>query len=141
MNICNENQLITKCVVATWENQANSLAAFFPSLVSFGLLDLPVGLSKAPCRPVFNHDKTYLSTFQSRRNGPLILIISKSLKVFINCKTVSWVQADRTSRFDRDSPGLERYVPVSRKGTFGTHLCPGLQKAVPVRTEGITCDN
>jgi len=24
--------------------------------------------------------------------------------------------------------------------TFGTHLCPGLQKAVPVGTEGITCD-
>jgi len=65
----------------TWENQANSLAAFFPSLGSFGLLDLPVGLSKAPCRAVFNHDKTYLSTFHSRRHGLLILIISKSLKV------------------------------------------------------------
>jgi len=32
-------------------------------------------------------------------------------------------QADQTSRFDRDNPGLERDVPVSRKGTFGTHLC------------------
>jgi len=37
-------------------------------------------------------------------------------------------------------PGLERDVLMSRKGTFGTHLCPDLQKAVPVGTEGITCD-
>jgi len=50
-------------------------------------------------------------------------------------------QADQTSRFHRDSPGLERDVPVSRKDTFGTHLCPSLQKAVPIGTEGITCDN
>jgi len=49
------------------------------------------------------------------------------------------IQADRTSRFDLDSPGLECDVPVSRKGTFGTHLCPGLKKAVLVGTEGISC--
>jgi len=33
--------------------------------------------------------------------------------------TVRVGQADQTSRFDRDSPGLECDVPVSRKGTFG----------------------
>jgi len=37
-------------------------------------------------------------------------------------------QADQTSQFDRDCAGLERDVPVSREGTFVTHLCPGLQK-------------
>jgi len=49
------------------------------------------------------------------------------------------VQADQTSRLDRDSPGLERDVPMSWKGTFRMHLCPGLQKVVLVGTEGITC--
>jgi len=48
------------------------------------------------------------------------------------------VQADHKSQFDRDSPGLECDVPVSRKGTFGTHLC--LQKAALVGTKGIICD-
>jgi len=48
-------------------------------------------------------------------------------------------QADHTSQFDRDSPALERDVPVYRKSTFGTHLCSGLQKAVLVGTDGITC--
>jgi len=47
-------------------------------------------------------------------------------------------QADQTSRFDRDSPGLERDVPVSRKGTFGTHLCRDLQTTILVGTEGIS---
>jgi len=46
-------------------------------------------------------------------------------------------QADQTSRFDRDSPGLERDVPVSRKGTFVTYLCPGLRKAISVGTEDL----
>jgi len=44
------------------------------------------------------------------------------------------LQADQTYRFDRDSPGLVHDVPVSRKGTFVMHLCPGLQKAVLVGT-------
>jgi len=48
------------------------------------------------------------------------------------------VQAAQTSRFDRDSPGLKRDVPVSRKDTFGMHSCPGLQKAIPVGAEGVT---
>jgi len=49
-------------------------------------------------------------------------------------------QANQTSRFDWDSPGLEHYVLVSRKGTYVTHLCSGLQKAILVETEGITRD-
>jgi len=56
------------------------------------------------------------------------------------CGHFNWRKADQTFRFDRDSPGLERDVPVSRKGKFGIHLCPGLQKTVPVGTEGITYD-
>jgi len=55
-------------------------------------------------------------------------------------KKLYLIRADQTSWFDRDSPGLERDVPVSRKSTFETHSCPGLQKAVLVGTEGITCD-
>jgi len=49
--------------------------------------------------------------------------------------TIRLGQANQTSRFDRDSPGLDRDVPVSRKGTFGTHLCPSSQKAFPVWTD------
>jgi hypothetical protein len=37
------------------------------------------------------------------------------------------LELGQTSRFDRDSPGLRRRVPVSRKNTFGTQKCPGFE--------------
>ena len=69
--------------------QANSLATFF---ISSLLLDLPVGLSQAPCRPDFSHDNTYLLAFQSLRQGPFMLIISKLLMVMIarRFRTAVW---------------------------------------------------
>jgi len=47
--------------------------------------------------------------------------------------------ASRPSKLTK-RPGLEYDVQVIRKGTSGTHLCPGLQKAVLVGPEGINCD-
>lgn len=69
--------------------QANSLATFF---ISSLLLDLPVGLSQAPCRPDFSHDNTYFLAFQSLRQGPFMLIISKLLMVMIarRFRTAVW---------------------------------------------------
>jgi hypothetical protein len=44
--------------------QAKSLAAFFVSRALFVLFVPPVGLSKAPRRPLLSHDKTYFLAFQ-----------------------------------------------------------------------------
>ena len=69
--------------------QANSLATFF---ISSLLLDLPMGLSQAPCHPDFSHDNTYFLAFQSLRQGPFMLIISKLLMVMIarRSRTAVW---------------------------------------------------
>jgi len=41
------------------------------------------------------------------------------------CIDALHTQGDQTSGFDRDSPGLRGYVPLSRDITFGTRKCPG----------------
>jgi len=76
-----------------------------------------------------------------RRVWEAVLLIGKgSCRVRIIPALQTKGQADQTSRSDQDSPGLERDVPVSRKGKFRAHLFPGLQKVIPGGTEGITCD-
>jgi len=48
------------------------------------------------------------------------------------------VQADQTSRFDQDSPGLDVMSQCPERVRSGCIY--GLQKAVPIGTEGFTCD-
>jgi len=54
----------------------NSLTLFFTST---GVLNNPVGLSKAPCFPDFSQAITYFLAFQNLRGGPLMLNIKRSL--------------------------------------------------------------
>ena len=63
--------------------QANNLATFF---ISSLLLDLPVGLSQAPCRPDFSHDNTYLLAFQLLRRA--IYANHKQIAYGDDCQTV-----------------------------------------------------